>query len=76
MAVQEARRHAEQLAQAANASVGAVVSIDESAQGPSVSYRADSSVSAGAAPTTIAAPIEPGRQDLQLSVQVVFELTV
>jgi uncharacterized protein YggE len=74
MAVQEARRRADQLATAANASVGAVISMNESAQEvPSpVPYRADSA-SGGVAAS--AAPIEPGHQDLQLSVQVVFELT-
>ena len=76
MAVAEARRRAEQLAQAANVSVGTVISMSESAQEvPSpVAYR--DSVAAGSPTTSLAAPIEPGRQELQLRVQVVFELVV
>jgi uncharacterized protein YggE len=72
MAVAEARTRAEQLAKAANASVGSVVSMNEAAQ-----YR---TYLAGAAATTVpdaarSMPIEPGSQDLQVTVQVVFELT-
>jgi uncharacterized protein YggE len=74
-AVAEARTRAEQLAKAANVSVGGVVAMNESVQYmPSpVAYR---DAVGAAAPTTVAAsmPIEPGSQDLRLSVQVVFEL--
>ncbi len=74
MAVQEAKRRADQLAQAAGASVGSVISMNESAQEiPSpVAYR--TAASASGAADSAAPPIEPGRQDLQLNVQVVFEL--
>ncbi len=73
MAVGEAKTRAEQLAAAANVSVGGVVAMNESAQYLPV---ARDSMAAGAAATTMpaAAPIEPGRQNLQLNVQVVFEL--
>jgi uncharacterized protein YggE len=74
MAVGEAQQHAEQLASAANVSVGGVVSMNESAQElPTPMVARDSAggvTSAAAAP----APIEPGRQEVQLRVQVVFEL--
>jgi uncharacterized protein len=74
MAVAEARTHAEQLAKAANVSVGAVVAMNESAQYLPMARDA-MPVAAGAATTVPAAlPVEPGRQDLQLTVQVVFEL--
>jgi uncharacterized protein len=71
MAVAEARTRAEQLAKAANVSVGVVVSMNEAAQYPTYL--------AGGAATTVpdaarSMPIEPGSQDLQLTVQVVFEL--
>jgi uncharacterized protein YggE len=74
MAVTEARTHAEQLAKAANASVGAVVAINESAQ--YVPMARDAMPASAGAATTIPAtlPVEPGRQDIQLSVQVAFEL--
>jgi len=76
MAIDEAKRRAGELAGAAGVSVGAVMSINESAQ--EIPYRATydsrsaSTVAAagGAAPM----PIEPGKQELQLRVQVVFEL--
>jgi uncharacterized protein YggE len=70
MAVTEARTHAEQLAKAANVAVGAVVAMDESAQYLPMARD-------GATATTAAAasmPVEPGAQELQLSVQVVYEL--
>jgi uncharacterized protein YggE len=74
-AVEEAKRRAGELAEAAGVSVGAVMSIDESAQEiPSpVAYdraSAATTAAAGGAPM----PIEPGQQELQLRVQVVFEL--
>jgi uncharacterized protein YggE len=73
MAVAEAKRRADQLAQAAGASVGTVLSINESAQEiPSpMPYAAGAATSVA---DSAAPPIEPGRQELQLSVQVVFEL--
>jgi uncharacterized protein YggE len=72
-AVREATTRAEQLAKAANVSVGGVVSMNESAQYLPVARDA---MAAGGAASAVpaAAPIEPGRQDLQLTVQVVFEL--
>ncbi|HKA04025.1 MAG TPA: SIMPL domain-containing protein [Acidimicrobiales bacterium] len=72
-AVAEARTRAEQLAKAANVSVGGVVAMNESAQYLPVARDA---ISAGGAASTVpvATPIEPGRQELQLTVQVVFEL--
>ena len=74
-AVEEAKTRAGQLAQAAGVSVGAVLSMNESAQAqpyPSIYDRASAATTAaaGSAPT----PIEPGHQELQLRVQVVFEL--
>jgi uncharacterized protein YggE len=75
-AVTEARRRAGELAGAAGVSVGTVVSINESAQEVPVAAAYDGR--AGAATTAVAAstpvPIEPGKQELQLRVQVVFEL--
>jgi uncharacterized protein YggE len=77
MAVEEARRRADQLAQAAGASVGTVISMNESAQEiPMPAEYRTADAAAGSQATSIAPPIEPGRQNLQLSVQVVFELTV
>jgi uncharacterized protein len=70
MAVDQARQHAEQLAAAAGGSVGAVLSIDESAAPMPVTYAP--ATTAAAAPAS--PPIEPGRQQLQLSVKVVFGL--
>ena len=74
MAVAEARTHAEQLAKAANVSVGSVVAMNESAQ--YIPMARDAMPAAGGVATTVPAalPVEPGRQDLQLTVQVVFEL--
>jgi hypothetical protein len=73
MAVDQARQHAQQLATAAGGSVGAVQSIDESAQEvPLPVAYAPATTAAGAA--SPAPPIEPGRQQLQLSVKVVFAL--
>jgi uncharacterized protein YggE len=76
IAVGEARTRAEQLAKAANVSVGAVVAMNESAQYYPSPVAYDGRDSGGAATTTVPvmAPIEPGSQNLQLSVQVVFEL--
>jgi uncharacterized protein YggE len=71
-AVTEARARAEQLAKAANVTVGAVVAMNESAQYVPM---ARDSMSAGAATTVPASmPIEPGSQNVQLNVQVIFEL--
>jgi len=74
-AVAEARTRAEQLAKAANVSLGGVVAMNESAQYTPMPRDAAVAV-AGGAPAAVPAsmPIEPGRQDLQLTVQVVFEL--
>ena len=74
MAVAEARTRAEQLAKAANVSVGSVVAMNESTQ--YVPLARDAMPAAAGAATTVPAslPVEPGRQDLQLTVQVVFEL--
>jgi uncharacterized protein len=74
-AVDEAKHRATQLAQAAGTSVGIVLSMNESVQStPYAAYDRGMATSAttlaGAAPT----PIEPGSQELQLRVQVVFEL--
>jgi uncharacterized protein YggE len=71
-AVAEARTRAGQLAAAANASVGPVVSITESTQStpPPFIYGA----SASAATTAPGPVVEPGQQNLQLTVQVVFAL--
>ncbi len=69
MAVTEARTRAGQLAAAAGASVGPVLSIDSSSQSTPFPY------AASAPATTVAGPpIEPGRENLQLTVQVVFAL--
>ena len=76
-AVEEAKVGAGQLAQAAGTSVGAVLSMNESVQSSPYPYAYDrgpsgaaTTVAGGMAPT----PIEPGSQELQLRVQVVFEL--
>ena len=74
-AVAEAKRRAGELAGAAGVSVGTVVSINESAQ--EVPMAAAHDGRAGAATTakvSTPVPIEPGKQELQLRVQVVFEL--
>jgi uncharacterized protein YggE len=71
LAVADARQRAQQLATAAGTSVGDVMSIVESSRSIPTPV-----IAAGAAapPTSAAPPIEPGRQDIQLSVQVVFSL--
>jgi uncharacterized protein YggE len=73
-AVEEAKRRAGELAGAAGVSVGAVMSMNESAQEMPAAVGYDrasaATTAAGAAPM----PIEPGQQELQLRVQVVFEL--
>jgi uncharacterized protein YggE len=75
-AVEEATQRATQLAQAAGISVGPVLSMNESNQLSPYPYAYDrvmassATTTAGAAPT----PIEPGTQELQLRVTVVFEL--
>jgi len=75
-AVDEAKHRASQLAQAAGTSVGTVLSMNESVQStPYAAYdrgMATATSLAGAAPAPT--PIEPGSQELQLWVQVVFEL--
>jgi uncharacterized protein YggE len=74
-AVEEAKRRAGQLAQAAGASVGIVLSMNESVQ--ATPYPVYDRVAASSATTAAGAapmPIEPGSQELQLRVQVVFEL--
>ena len=75
-AVEEAKTRAGQLAQAAGVSVGAVLSMNESSQSSPYPYaydRAGAATTAAAAPSA-PTPIEPGSQELQLRVQVVFEL--
>jgi hypothetical protein len=74
-AVDEAKQRAGQLATAAGVSVGGVLSMNESVQSSPYPYGYDRAMS-GAATTAAAAPtpIEPGSQELQLRVQVVFEL--
>jgi uncharacterized protein YggE len=73
MAVDQARQHAEQLATAAGGSVGAVLSIDEATQEVPMPIAAAPATTMAGAPSA-ATPIEPGRQQLQLSVKVVFGL--
>ena len=75
MAVAEARTHAEQLAKAANVAVGSVVSMNEAAQYLPPARDAMPAASGVATTVPAALPVEPGRQDLQLTVQVVFELS-
>jgi len=75
MAVAEARTHAEQLAKAANVAVGSVVSMNEAAQYLPMARDAMPAASGVATTVPAALPVEPGRQDLQLTVQVVFELS-
>jgi uncharacterized protein len=72
-AVTEATRRGGELASAAGVSLGPVVSMNESAQEiphPAAYDRSATTAAAGAA----AMPIEPGKQEIQLRVQVVFEL--
>jgi uncharacterized protein YggE len=74
-AVDEAKQRAGQLADAAGVSVGGVLSMNESVQSSPHQYGYDRAASAAAAPAAAApTPIEPGSQELQLRVQVVFEL--
>jgi uncharacterized protein YggE len=75
IAVDQARQHAEQLAKAANVAVGAVVAIDESAQEVPTPIAYSPSATSVAGADSAAPPIEPGRQELRLSVKVVFALT-
>ena len=76
-AVAEAKQRAGQLAQAAGVSVGTVLSMNESVQSSPYPYgfdRAASGVATTAAAAPAPTPLEPGSQELQLRVQVVFEL--
>jgi uncharacterized protein YggE len=72
-AVTKARAQAEQLAAATGEKVGQVLSLSEGVSAPSpVPY----AVAAGAARDAAASvPIEPGQQELDVSVTVVYELT-
>ena len=68
-AVADARRKAEALAEAAGGSLGQVISVTESGSAvPPMPYAARETALA----TDV--PIEPGTQDIQASVTVVFEL--
>lgn len=69
-AVKRARTQAQQLADAADVSLGSVVSIDE--QSTVVPYPRASA--AGAADAASAIPIEPGTQTLTVSVTVVYAI--
>jgi hypothetical protein len=73
-AVKEAKGRAAQLAQAAGVSVGAVLSMNESAQAQPNPYDRAAAATTAAAGGSAPTPIEPGSQQLQLRVQVVFEL--
>jgi uncharacterized protein YggE len=73
LAVDQARTHADQLATAAGGSVGAILSIDEAAQEMPLPVAYAPATTMAGAPSAVP-PIEPGRQQLQLSVKVVFEL--
>ena len=67
-AVADARRKAESLAEAAGGSLGQVISVSESGSSvPPMPYAAREALTADVA-------IEPGTQDIQASVTVVFEL--
>jgi hypothetical protein len=63
----ETRRKATQLADLAGATLGEIISIDESSQTPSPSVREAIGGAGGV-------PIAPGSQDLQVTVQVTWEL--
>jgi uncharacterized protein YggE len=68
-AVADARQKAEALAKAADGSLGRVISVTEGgASAPPIPYAARESALA----TDV--PIEPGTQEIQASVTVVFEL--
>lgn len=70
-AVAEAREKAEALAGASDASVGRVLTIDETgAAGPPVPYYAERATGAALATT----PIEPGTERIQAQVRVTFAL--
>lgn len=72
LAVGTARLQAEQLAKAAGVGLGGVVAITEGAQyTPSPMYAGDMVAAAGGS----AVPLQPGSQQVQLTVQVVYELT-
>lgn len=64
----EAQRKATQLAELAGATLGGIVSIDESSQTPSPFVREAIGGAGGGI------PVEPGSQDLQVNVQVTWEL--
>jgi len=67
-AINNARTKAQQLAGLANGSLGAIISISESSSGFPVPLAARDGMGGGAV------PIEPGRQSVQITVQVTWEL--
>ncbi|HET7026957.1 MAG TPA: SIMPL domain-containing protein [Candidatus Limnocylindrales bacterium] len=69
-AIGAARAKAEAMARAAGVSIGAVVSITESS--PSVPYPYP--YAAGGAKADVATPVQPGTQDVQASVTVVYAI--
>jgi uncharacterized protein YggE len=68
-AVDDARAKAQALADAAGVRLGSVTAINESGNAMPMPYAADV-----AASSKLAAPIEPGTQDLQASVRVTFSI--
>ncbi len=72
LAVQQAKRQADQLAAAAGVTAGKVISISEIAQEIPRPYAAAVQAAGGAKSSV---PIEPGTQEIQLQVTVVYELS-
>jgi len=67
LAWEDAREKAEQLANLSGAALGDILSISESTQGPRPVYL-------GAAEREAAVPIQPGREDIRVDLQVVWAL--
>jgi uncharacterized protein YggE len=76
LAMTQAKTNADTLARAGGATLGPIVSIREAAQyTPTPQYYAPATTAAGAADSKYAVPpIQPGQQNLQLTVTVVYEL--
>lgn len=75
LAMADAKRRAEQLAEAAGASLGRVRSVSEAiGGGPEVFLRAAAPSGAGALDADTPTPVSPGETELRLTVSVVYDL--